>query len=213
MELDDLKSIWGSIKEEEKFDRNQIFQMLKKKSSTTIKWLFIFTFFEFILFLVYNLYVLISGKNFFNNEVKTLVEEKTINNYEIASVFSIVITFGFLVMAYRYFKKIDLNQSVVDLMKNIISFRRLVNLFILFTVLSLIVSSAPFYYELGQSIYLAKHANDIQPIANNAAVYGWIAIITAVAFIVIIGTVYYGIIYFLFLRKLQQNMKELKEMK
>ena len=29
MELDDLKSIWGSIKEEEKFDRNQIFQMLK----------------------------------------------------------------------------------------------------------------------------------------------------------------------------------------
>ena len=213
MELDDLKSIWGSIKEEEKFDQNQIFQMLKKKSSTTIKWLFIFTFFEFILFLVYNLYVLISGKNFFNNEVKTLVEEKTINNYEIASVFSIVITFGFLVMAYRYFKKIDLNQSVVDLMKNIISFRRLVNLFILFTVLSLIVSSAPFYYELGQSIYLAKHANDIQPIANNAAVYGWIAIITAVAFIVIIGTVYYGIIYFLFLRKLQQNMKELKEMK
>lgn len=213
MELDDLKSIWGSIKEEEKFDQNQIFQMLKKKSSTTIKWLFIFTFFEFILFLVYNLYVLISGKNFFNNEVKTLVEEKTINNYEIASVFSIVITFGFLVMAYRYFKKIDLNQSVVDLMKNIISFRRLVNLFILFTVLSLIVSSAPFYHELGQSIYLAKHANDIQPIANNAAVYGWIAIITAVAFIVIIGTVYYGIIYFLFLRKLQQNMKELKEMK
>ncbi|WP_038337223.1 MULTISPECIES: hypothetical protein [Empedobacter] len=213
MELDDLKSIWGSIKEEEKFDQNQIFQMLKKKSSTTIKWLFIFTFFEFILFLVYNLYVLISGKNFFNNEVKTLVEEKTINNYEIASVFSIVTTFGFLVMAYRYFKKIDLNQSVVDLMKNIISFRRLVNLFILFTVLSLIVSSAPFYYELGQSIYLAKHAHDIQPIVNNAAVYGWIAIITAVAFIVIIGTVYYGIIYFLFLRKLQQNMKELKEMK
>ncbi|MDM1138085.1 MULTISPECIES: hypothetical protein [unclassified Empedobacter] len=213
MELDDLKSIWGSIKEEEKFDQNQIFQMLKKKSSTTIKWLFIFTFFEFILFLVYNLYVLISGKNFFNNEVKTLVEEKTINNYEIASVFSIVITFGFLVMAYRYLKKIDLNQSVVDLMKNIISFRRLVNLFILFTVLSLIVSSAPFYYELGQSIYLAKHAHDIQPIVNNAAVYGWIAIITAVAFIVIIGTVYYGIIYFLFLRKLQQNMKELKEMK
>ena len=213
MEIEDLKSIWGSIKEEKRFDQNQIFQMLKKKSSTTIKWLFIFTFCEFILFLVYNLYVLISGKNFFNNEVKTLVEEKTINNYEIASVFSIVITFGFLVMAYRYFKKIDLNQSVVDLMKNIISFRRLVNLFILFTVLSLIVSSAPFYYELGQSIYLAKHANDIQPIANNAAVYGWIAIITAVAFIVIIGTVYYGIIYFLFLRKLQQNMKELKEMK
>ncbi len=213
MELDDLKSIWGSIKEEEKFDRNQIFQMLKKKSSTTIKWLFIFTFCEFILFLGYNLYILISGKNFFNNKIQNLVEQNTINNYEIASVFSIAITFGFLVMAYRYFKKIDLNQSVVDLMKNIISFRRLVNLFILFTVLSLIVSSAPFYYELGKSIYLAKHANDIQPLTQNAAVYGWVAIITAVAFTVIIGTIYYGIIYFLFLRKLQQNLKELREIK
>ena len=213
MELDDLKSIWGSIKEEEKFDRNQIFQMLKKKSSTTIKWLFIFTFCEFIIFLGYNLYILISGKSLFANEVKTLVEQKTINNYEIASVLGIVITFGFLVMAFRYFKKIDLNQSVVDLMKNIISFRRLVNLFILFTVLSLIISSAPFYYELGQSIYLAKHANDIKPLVENATIYGWIAIITAVAFIIIIGTVYYGIIYFLFLRKLQQNLRELREIK
>ncbi len=213
MELDDLKSIWGSIKEEEKFDQNQIFQMLKKKSSTTIKWLFIFTFCEFILFIGYNLYVLISGKNLFNNEVKSLVEQKTIHNYEIASVLGIAITFGFLVMAYRYFRKIDLNQSVVDLMKNIISFRRLVNLFILFTVLSLIISSAPFYYELGQSIYLAKHANDIKPLVENATIYGWIAIITAIAFIIIIGTVYYGIIYFLFLRKLQQNLRELREIK
>ena len=213
MELDDLKSIWGSIKEEEKFDQNQIFQMLKKKSSTTIKWLFIFTFCEFILFIGYNLYILISGKSLFANEVKTLVEQKTINNYEIASVLGIAITFGFLVMAYRYFRKIDLNQSVVDLMKNIISFRRLVNLFILFTVLSLIISSAPFYYELGQSIYLAKHANDIKPLVENATIYGWIAIITAVAFIIIIGTVYYGIIYFLFLRKLQQNLRELREIK
>ena len=213
MELDDLKSIWGSIKEEEKFDQNQIFQMLKKKSSTTIKQLFIFTFCEFILFIGYNLYILISGKSLFANEVKTLVEQKTINNYEIASVLGIVITFGFLVMAFRYFKKIDLNQSVVDLMKNIISFRRLVNLFILFTVLSLIISSAPFYYELGQSIYLAKHANDIKPLVENASIYGWIAIITAVAFIIIIGTIYYGIIYFLFLRKLQQNLKELREIK
>ncbi|SFN32506.1 hypothetical protein SAMN05421738_11095 [Algoriella xinjiangensis] len=213
MELDDLKSIWGSIKEEEKFDQNQIFQMLKKKSSTTIKWLFIFTFCEFILFIGYNLYILISGKSLFANEVKTLVEQKTINNYEIASVLGIVITFGFLVMAFRYFKKIDLNQSVVDLMKNIISFRRLVNLFILFTVLSLIISSAPFYYELGQSIYLAKHANDIKPLVENASIYGWIAIITAIAFIIIIGTIYYGIIYFLFLRKLQQNLKELREIK
>ena len=110
-------------------------------------------------------------------------------------------------------EKIDLNQSVVDLMKNIISFRRLVNLFILFTVLSLIISSAPFYYELGQSIYLAKHANDIKPLVENATIYGWIAIITAVAFIIIIGTVYYGIIYFLFLRKLQQNLRELREIK
>ena len=213
MELDDLKSIWGSIKEEEKFDQNQIFQMLKTKSSTTIKWLFIFTFCEFILFISYNLYILISGKSLFNNEVKSLVEQKTIHNYEIASVLGIAITFGFLVMAYRYFRKIDLNQSVVDLMKNIISFRRLVNLFILFTVLSLIISSAPFYYELGQSIYLAKHANDIKPLVENATIYGWIAIITAVAFIIIIGTVYYGIIYFLFLRKLQQNLRELREIK
>lgn len=213
MELDDLKSIWGSIKEEKKFDQNQIFKMLKKKSSTTIKWLFIFTLCEFLVFLAFNLYVLISGKNFFNNDINTLVQANTINNYEIASVFSIIITFGFLIIAYKFYKKINLNQSVVDLMKNIISFRKLVNLFIVFTVLSLIASSAPFYYELGQSIYIAKHANDIEPIIENAKIYGWIAILTSITFIIIIGLIYYAIIYFLFLKKLQRNLKELREIK
>lgn len=213
MELDDLKSIWGSIKEEKKFDQNQIFKMLKKKSSTTIKWLFIFTLCEFLVFLAFNLYILISGKNFFNNDINTLVQANTINNYEIASVFSIVITFGFLIIAYKFYKKINLNQSVVDLMKNIISFRRLVNLFIVFTILSLIASSAPFYYELGQSIYIAKHANDIEPVIENAKIYGWIAILTSITFIIIIGLIYYAIIYFLFLKKLQRNLKELREIK
>ncbi len=213
MEIEDLKSIWGSIKEEKRFDQNQIFQMLKKKSSTTIKWLFIFTFCEFILFLLYNCYILISGHHLFNNEVQSLVDRSAIQNYELASIFSIAITFIFLVLAFNYFKKINLNHSVTDLMKNIISFRRLVNLFILFTVLSLIILSAPFYYELGKSIYITKHANDLQPLMEHANFYGWIAIITAVAFIIIIGTVYYGIIYFLFLRKLQQNLKELNEIK
>ncbi|GGE98639.1 hypothetical protein SAMN05443634_10549 [Chishuiella changwenlii] len=213
MELDDLKSIWGSIKEEKKFDQNQIFKMLKKKSSTTIKWLFIFTLCEFFVFLGFNLYILISGKNFFNNDINSLVQANTINNYEIASVFSIIITVGFLIIAYKFYKKINLNQSVVELMKNIIAFRRLVNLFIVFTILSLIASSAPFYYEMGQSIYIAKHANDLKPIVENASIYGWIAILTSVMFIVIIGLIYYAVIYLLFLKKLQQNLKELREIK
>ncbi|WP_313384496.1 hypothetical protein [Chishuiella sp.] len=212
MELDDLKSIWSSIKEEDKFDKNQIFNMLKKKSSTTIKWLFIFTFCEFILFLFYNTYVIISGENFFNNDVKTLVKRTTINNYEIASIFNITITVAFLVIAYRYYKNINLNQSVVNLIKNIVAFRKLVNLFILITILSLILFSAPFYYELGESIYLTKHIKDVNPIGNSS-LFGWIAIIVSIVFIIFIGGIYYALIHLLFLRKLQQNLKELREIK
>lgn len=212
MELDDLKSIWSSIKEEDKFDKNQIFNMLKKKSSTTIKWLFIFTFCEFILFLFYNTYVIISGENFFNNDVKTLVKRTTINNYEIASIFNIIITIAFLVIAYRYYKNINLNQSVVNLIKNIVAFRKLVNLFILITILSLILFSAPFYYELGESIYLTKHIKDVNPIGNSS-LFGWIAIIVSIIFIIFIGGIYYALIHLLFLRKLQQNLKELREIK
>ncbi|WP_313578018.1 hypothetical protein [Chishuiella sp.] len=212
MELDDLKSIWSSIKEEDKFDKNQIFNMLKKKSSTTIKWLFIFTFCEFILFLFYNTYVIISGENFFNNDVKTLVKRTTINNYEIASIFNITITVAFLVIAYRYYRNINLNQSVVNLIKNIVAFRKLVNLFILITILSLILFSAPFYYELGESIYLTKHIKDVNPIGNSS-LFGWIAIIVSIVFIIFIGGIYYALIHLLFLRKLQQNLKELREIK
>ncbi|WP_313376465.1 hypothetical protein [Chishuiella sp.] len=213
MELDDLKSIWSSIKEEDKFDKNQIFNMLKKKSSTTIKWLFIFTFSEFILFLFYNTYIIISGENFFNNDVKTLVKKTTINNYEIASIFNITITIAFLIIAYRYYKNINLNQSVVKLINNIVSFRKLVNLFIFITIFSLILFSAPFYYELGESIYLTKHINDNNLIAGNSSVFGWIAISVSIVFIIFIGGIYYALIHLLFLRKLQHNLKELKEIK
>ncbi len=211
MELDDLKSAWHSVKDEKHFDHQEIFTMLKKKSSTTIKWLFIFTASEFSLLVFYNIYMLISGSDFLNSESIQITDNQTLFTYKLASYFSLFISLFFLLYAYRSYKKIDLNQSVKELMTSIIVFRRVVNLFILFTVASVIIFSAPFYYELGKSVYLNKHLALADGLSGMEKVYGWIAIGISVSFILIIATIYYAFVYYLFLRKLDRNLNDLKE--
>lgn len=211
MELDDFKSAWKSVEDEKHFDQQEIFSMLRKKSSATMKWLFIFTACEFAMLVIYNLYIIISGTSYFVAEISENTTIQSVNNYDYMSYFSLLISFIFMTCAYIYYKRIDLNQSIKDLILSIIQFRKIINLFILFTVLCVLVFSAPFYYELGKSIYLSKHIPLADEVSGLEKLYGWIAIGIALSFIFLIAAIYYTVVYYLFLRQLDRNLKELKE--
>ena len=208
MELDDLKSAWKAVPEEKKYNSDKIFEMLKKKSSSTIQWLFKFTLIEFILVILFTLISIIKGELITNNSIVSKNSD-VFNNYLIGSVCTIAITFVFLIFSYNTYRKININKSVKDLIHYIVRYRKIVNIFIFFIVIALISISIPYYFELGKNVYITKIGNNFD--INKANTIGYISVFIAIIFIIIITTIYYGVIYFFFLRKLSKNLIELKD--
>ena len=208
MELDDLKSAWKSVPNENTYNKNDIFEMMKKRSSSTIKWLFIFTLIEFILVLFFTTTTLLkynklSITNFSINDISSYY------NYTIGSTITLIITIVFLILVYLNYKKININNSLTDLTNQIIKFRKTVNLFIITILISLIIVSIPYYYNLGTNLYLAKAGANFDP--SKATIVGYISVLISILFLIIITALYYVIIHFLFLKKLSNNLKELNE--
>lgn len=196
MELDDLKSAWKSVPEQNTYNQKDIFEMMKKKSSSIIKWLFIFTAIEFLFVLIFTVY--------------TISTEKILaNNYLVGSSITIIITLIFLYIIYKTYKKININNSFSRLINQIIKFRRMVNIFILTILIALIITSIPYYYQLGQDIYINKIGINYD--SEKAILIGYLAVFIAIIFLIIITSVYYIIIYFLFIKKLEKNLSQLKE--
>ena len=206
MELDDLKSAWKAVPEKNTYKQKDIFEMMKKKSSSIIKWLFIFTSAEFLLVLLFTTYTISTEKIFANNQP---INQLGQNNYLVGSTITIIITFSFLYIIYNTYKKININNSISGLVHQIIRFRKMVNLFILIILFSLIIISIPYYYQLGQDIYVNKIGIDYD--VEKAKLIGYISVFIAIIFLIIITSIYYSIIYFLFIKKLEKNLNQLKE--
>lgn len=210
MELDDLKKSWQEANTATIYDSASIFRMLKTKSTSIAKALFYFTVFEFLLVIGFFVYSILLGNQSIEKVTLQYIDPKTLKTFEKSSIVGIVLTLIFMVLSYRYYKKIRFDSTTKELISSIITFRKVINLFILFTVLLLVITSAPMYYELGKGIYLSKHSNEINS-SNQAEIYGYVAVAIAVFFILIFAMLYYSILYFAFLKKFMKNLKELKE--
>ena len=210
MELDDFKSSWKNSSKENNYKIEDIFSLLKKKSSNIVKSIFIFSVIDFVLIISFFIYSFVLGNRTFDAETMKYVDPKTVEHFEMSSLFGIVLTLIFMILSYLSYKKIRFDQSTKTLISSIVKFRRIINLFILFTVLILIFSSTPLYYELGKGIYLSKHLNE-QSALESSEVYGYVAVGISIFFILLLAAIYYAILYFAFLKKLQKNLRELKE--
>lgn len=209
MELDDLKSAWKAAPQEKKYNQEHIIEMLKKKSSSTIKFLFQFTLVEFIFVLIFTIISIAKGKLIFG-ENNLLQDSTSFDNYLYGSVLTMAFTFCLLLYSYKTYKNLNINLNTKELIERIVSYRNVVNLFIIGVALALIIISIPYYYNLGQAIYLDKLNTSI--IDEKAKWMGILAVGVAILFISIITLVYYSIIYFLFLKKLNQNLTQLKSL-
>lgn len=210
MELDDLKKSWQETNDDKKYDATTIFNMLKSKSTSVAKAIFIFTVFEFLLIIGFFVYSIVLGHHSIDKKTLQYIDIETINRFGKSSIIGIVLTLFFMLLAYRYYKKIRYDQNTKALISSIVKFRKVIDLFILLNVILLIISSTPMYYELGKGIYLSKHIGEIGA-DQQAKIYGYVAVGISIFFILILALLYYCVLYFAFLKKLTKNLRELKE--
>ncbi|MCY1663037.1 MULTISPECIES: beta-carotene 15,15'-monooxygenase [Chryseobacterium] len=214
-DLDSFKKTWQEQPVQEKYDYNEILQMLNKKSRNYVKYIFWISVIEFLFFTLIGLFYIIQGKesnSFINILTKLGVQrtselENTFDNiYLVLKVLSLAITAYFVFKFYQNYKVIKIEEDLKRFILKIIKFKKTVNAFILINIALLITFTSIF------TIFVFYILNTQNVEITNSTLIGFIAgIIISTAFTVIMVWLYYRVVYGIIIKKLDKNLTQLKE--
>jgi hypothetical protein len=206
-ELELLKKDWNKNDEHFKqVSENEIYGMLHKSSSSIVKWIFIISILEIILW---------TSLGFFTNKETYL---KMLDKYHlktfmmIVSIINYVVIIYFIYRFYINYKKINSIDSVNQLLKNIIDSRKTVKQYVTYNLL--MIGFILVVTFVAQTIYEPKLQEIIHRFGENsnkgyAIVFG-IYFIFVLAFTFIIW-LFYKLIYGFFMKRLKRNFDELQK--
>lgn len=208
-ELDILKKHWK--KDETAFEQvseKQIYKMIHKSSSSIVKWIFIISILEFLLW---------SLLSFFMKDGDVMTK---FNAYHVEHIMTPFMIIGYLGLAYFFYqfymnyRKISATDNAQKLINTILKTRKKVYQYVWFNIIYAVISTVIVVYvqfnydkKLIEIIKTSKETNDTAIIY---AIYIGITILFLVVFIVLIW-LFYRLIYGFLLKRLYKNYEELKK--
>lgn len=204
-ELDLLKKDWQKNDTFEQVSEVDIYKMLHTKSSSIVKWIFIISILEILLWTSISL--------FFNTDdyLKSIKHEELNVYFEALTYFNYAVILVFIYLFYKNYVSISTTVSTKQLMKDILKTRKTVQCYVWYNLgmvgLSMMLGFLmAFTYNPEVVVLMDK-------IDNNTKVM----VITIGIFILIIAAflgifwLFYRLLYGILLRRLYANYKELKK--
>lgn len=207
-ELEFLKKDWQ--RKEKSLPRltyDQIYEMIWKRSSSIVKWIFYISIIEFVFW---------ATTSFLLKDAEFMESYEAIDHMIIMQIFTYLGYAGLFIFMYLFFlnyKRISTNDNVKKLLKNILRTRKTVKNYVWFNLI---------YFAIVASITVVIQVNqntDIEMLHDKFVIdhdesffylifYG-ITIVSIFIFCVLIW-LFYRLIYGILLGKLEKNYKELK---
>ncbi|HCN50119.1 MAG TPA: beta-carotene 15,15'-monooxygenase [Chryseobacterium sp.] len=214
-DLDSFKKTWQEQPVQPKYDNTEILQMLNRKSRNYVKYIFWISVVEFLFFSVLGLFYLFPEEesDSFRKMLERLgaqeapeIENNFGHAYLTIKVLSLLITAYFVLKFYQNYRKIKIEENLKGLITRIIKFKTTVNAFILISIVLLLI----FTFVLISFIFYILNSQNIQPSGSNLTI---IIVGIAVSTLLAISMIwfYYRLVYGTIIRKLDKNLKQLKE--
>ena len=201
-ELDLLKKDWkrqeGSLP---KLSYEEIYKMILKKSSSIVKWIFIISIIEFVLWTSIDVTFRLMGN--YDPIEGTSFEKFSYISY----VFSYGILIYFMVKFYLNYKRIQVTDSAKELMHNIIKTRKTVKHYVYINLSFIAVFSMI-------SVFIVYYSDKIEPKSEEVPLYALVisSIIMISLFIGFLALLY-RFVYGVLTRRLKRNYEELEKLK
>jgi len=190
-----------------KLSYDQIYNMLWKKSSSIVKWIFIISVLELLISTFLSL--LFTGDDYWVQLEKYDLKQFT----EVLFAIGYAITFFFIFLFYRNYKKISATDDAATLMKNILRTRRTVKYYVAYV---LIYNGLTAIVVFSYMIYLHINSQDQTLTKYSFDTLDWIKVIGVglIALTLFLGLIwlFYRLLYGILLKKLHKNYKELKKL-
>jgi hypothetical protein len=214
-DLDSFKKTWQEQPVQQKYDSNEILQMLNRKSRNYVKYIFWISVAEFLFFTAIGLFYVIQGKesNTFLNILEKLGARKTSelelafdNIYLVLKILSLSITAYFVYKFYQNYKHIKIEENLKKFILKIIQFKKTVNAFILINIVLLVAFTSIFTVF----VFYILNTQNIE-ITRSTLIGFVVGIIVSTILTVLMVWLYYRVVYGIIIRKLDKNLKQLKE--
>ena len=209
-ELELLKKDWEkSTKKYPNLSKEDIYGVISKRSSSIVKWIFIISILEFILW---------TTLSFFGDSTQVFEKIQAYDYgfiYYAVFVVSYIVIFVFMYLFYNNYRNIAVTENTKVLMEQILKTRKTVKQYVIYN-LSMMVLSIPMgvMMELSNNTETQTLISDIESKGdNNLFIFYLIIIIFSIIAIVVIVAIFLGfyyLIYGLLLKRLKKNYKELK---
>ena len=208
-ELDLLKKHWK--KDESSFQQvseKQIYKMIHKSSSSIVKWIFIISILEFVLW---------SVLSFCMKDGEVM---RKFNNYHAEHIMVPFMVIGYLGLAYFFFqfymnyRKISATDNVQKLINTILKTRKKVTQYVWFNIFYGVLSAVVvLFIQFNYDQELIDMIKMSEKSSNSLLFYGIYIGITILFLSIFIGLLwlFYRLVYGILLRRLYKNCEELKK--
>jgi hypothetical protein len=213
--IDQYKKTWQESSAATQYSKDEIVQMLNKKSTNYIKYILWISVLEFVFFLSLTVFYIFSNEDVNNYFVlmQKLGIEKNANvmmNFEhlyfLMKVLSLVISAIFVVKFFLNFQKIKVESNLKKFILQIIRFKKTVNLFILTNIIFFLLFTAALTYLV---FYTLQTQNVELPKETTIGLF--VGLLATTLLCIALIWLYYRLVYGIIMRKLSVHLKQLKE--
>lgn len=214
-DLDSFKKTWQEQPVQNKYDNDEILQMLNRKSRNYVKYIFWISVIEFVLFTAFGLFYILQNKesNTFLTSLQKLgvqqneqLQDIFDNIYLAIKAFTLLITGYFVVKFYQNYRKIKVEEDLKEFISRIIKFKKTVNAFILINILIVVVFTSALTIF---GIYAIQNQNTT--LADSSIVAFIVSFIISTVLCVVLIWAYYRLVYGILIKRLDKNLTQLKE--
>ena len=211
-ELELLKKDWDKSKKNyPNLSKEEIYNLISKRSSSIVKWIFIISVLEFSLWTILS-FSLDSS----NNAIEKIQSYDYEFIYYLFVGISYIVLFGFMYLFYKNYRNISVTENTKMLMERILKTRKTVKQYVIYNItvmyLGIILGVI---MELSSNSETQILISDIKSEGENGIYIFYLIVavlsLIAMALITILFLGFYYLIYGLLLKRLKINYKELKK--
>ncbi len=209
-ELDKFKEDWKSREGNyPKLDKDALYQLILKRSSSIVKWLYYISIAEFVFW---------TSMSVLSQDSKTdeLIEQMHLSVFiKVLTVVNYLVLLYFIYLFYKNYKRVSFTSSSKELIERILKVKKTVTQYVWFNLSILGISLLAGFFGL---IHYGPESEKIFSMAaENGNGIGFWLLLTAVC-LLLIGVIlfllwgFYKILYGILLKKLKNNHRELKKL-
>jgi len=197
--LESLKDLWKNQGESKiRYTQDDIHRMVRKKSSSIVKWILIISLLEFIL---PNLVFLFTDFE----ATRTFYEQYGLSNtMMVYTVLHVIVIIAFIYVFYKNYRNISAESTVKVLLSNILKTRRTVKYYIYYNLTIMGIIGLNMFYVVYNSSEFLNHLE-----GDTSMVMIWTISIVLLSLALLIFWLFYRVLYGFLLKKLKRNYAEL----